>query len=667
MAYLFSAAGSANGQVAAPLTAVPFTIALWFYPLDVSNTYALAGIWDTASATQGHILQAAGAVANDPVRAGSKAGSTAYSLAQTTAPGYSANAWSHACGVWASNTDRRAFFNGGQKGTDVTSRAPTSLDTFAAAAEIDSTPALHFDGALAEIGLWNIALKDEDVAALAAGVRPLNVQGQALIGYWPLWGRSSPALDLKGRNELTLSGSPTFQDHPRILYGVPPILGRKRTGGTVQELTVGGTLTPVGVLGPRLITTPKTGTVTPTGALVRQVIAPKTGTVTPAGALTKLVTTLKTGTLTPAGALIKALTRPPHTGTLTLAGALVKVLLPSLKTGTLTRTGALARVPVLARSGDLGLAGTLRQQPSQSLSGTLGLSGTIFTLKSFIMAVASTINFSGALRRQLNPLGLASTLPLAGTTRFLIDTAFEGEVLPQGSLAVTTSISLSGLETLSGSLFTESASALEVGGTVPLTGTVRPTPAKRVSGTLAPAGQLRWELEKNFSGYLPLEGALVIGLSVIRTFVGVITATSTLAWEVTRARFGTLPLSGLLTLGVPKSLAGTLGLTGTIELTRAQIRSFAGTVALTGALVVLPAFIRVVTGTLALTGQVRWLITKRFTGLLLSVGALITKAVGPSAITVIHLVNRTIDNSGLFSRSMGPGPEGDGLIDRRLE
>lgn len=64
------------------------------------------------------------------------------------------------------------------------------------------------DGLLAEVGIWNVALTDAEMMALAKGVSPRLIRPGNLKGYWPLWGTGSPERDQSGQgSHLTMSGT----------------------------------------------------------------------------------------------------------------------------------------------------------------------------------------------------------------------------------------------------------------------------------------------------------------------------------------------------------------------------------------------------------------------------------------------------------------------------
>ena len=79
----------------------------------------------------------------------------------------------------------------------------------------------YWDGAIAEAAAYNVRLLSGEISSLAAGVSPLLVRPDALIGYWPLGGAytaNDADTDIVGGHALTDSGSPTGEDHPPIFY-----------------------------------------------------------------------------------------------------------------------------------------------------------------------------------------------------------------------------------------------------------------------------------------------------------------------------------------------------------------------------------------------------------------------------------------------------------------
>jgi hypothetical protein len=219
MARLFDDASTQYLSQASPvLTGTPLTMACWFNSDDAAIAQLLLGLTPAAGNGNGFYLNLNGAAAGDPVQA-----RTNGNLASSTS-GYSINTWHHACGVWASATDRRAFIDGGSKGTNATNATPGAI-TKTHIGRRENNLDMHMSGRIAEAAIWNIDLADGDVATLAKGYSPLVIRPANLVAYWPLMGRTSPEIDWVGKFDMTLNNGPTQAAHPRIIYPSQSILG----------------------------------------------------------------------------------------------------------------------------------------------------------------------------------------------------------------------------------------------------------------------------------------------------------------------------------------------------------------------------------------------------------------------------------------------------------
>jgi len=126
------------------------------------------------------------------------------------------NTWHHVCGVWTSDASRAAFLDGGNKATNSDSSSPANLDVTVIGRTADSTPSLYFSGMIAEVGFWNVALTDAEVAILAEGYSPLLVRPESLVAYWPLIRDTDD--DIVGGYSMTAFNTPTIAAHPRVIY-----------------------------------------------------------------------------------------------------------------------------------------------------------------------------------------------------------------------------------------------------------------------------------------------------------------------------------------------------------------------------------------------------------------------------------------------------------------
>lgn len=146
----------------------PFTLACWVWSDTVALPQALMSIGNSGG-TDYHALFLRGDVGGDPVDAASFDGA-ATSEARTTT-GYSANTLVHACGVWAAPNDRRVYVYGGSKGVSAGSRVVTR-DACALGVTADSTPIRYLSGRVFWPCAWNVALTDDEIAAIGDRSNP---------------------------------------------------------------------------------------------------------------------------------------------------------------------------------------------------------------------------------------------------------------------------------------------------------------------------------------------------------------------------------------------------------------------------------------------------------------------------------------------------------------
>lgn len=134
--------------------------------------------------------------------------------------------WRHAAGVTSSVTNHLAYLGGVAGTADTTSVNPTTLDRTTIGALVQTGSRISpFSGAVAHCAIWNIALSAAEIAALAAGRNPLTIAKANLVGYWPVFGDSSPEPDFSGvAFPLPIGGTPTKgSDDPPV--DAPPGAG----------------------------------------------------------------------------------------------------------------------------------------------------------------------------------------------------------------------------------------------------------------------------------------------------------------------------------------------------------------------------------------------------------------------------------------------------------
>lgn len=209
-----------NGN--AVVTVVPVTIACWFRKSsNAVAAYNLCTVGNSGSANNRNQFglrfnnQTTGVACTIGVIQAGTAGASAPTYSTPLASENYTNVWVHCGAVFSSATSRNGYFNG-VGGTPTTNNvAAGSFDRTTVGCLDQSAQSQFALGAIADLGIWDIALAASDVASLAAGVCPLLVRPESLVAYWPLGGNYSPEIDPVGKFDLTLTGT-AKADHPRI-------------------------------------------------------------------------------------------------------------------------------------------------------------------------------------------------------------------------------------------------------------------------------------------------------------------------------------------------------------------------------------------------------------------------------------------------------------------
>lgn len=223
MARAFTSAGSKSLiATSAAVTAAPMTLAAWANPNNTTDAHIVLAVLDSGVAdpnSDSFYISFTGSAGGDPVQAFTAESGT-FSGASTSTS-FSAGVWQHACGVFASTTDRSVFLNGAGKGTNATLRNPSGITRTSIGFWETSAASFPANASVAEAAIWNAALTDDEVAVLAAGICPLFVRPTKLVGYWPLFGRGGATAneeDWIGERLMVQTNSPAVADHPRIIY-----------------------------------------------------------------------------------------------------------------------------------------------------------------------------------------------------------------------------------------------------------------------------------------------------------------------------------------------------------------------------------------------------------------------------------------------------------------
>jgi len=184
------------------------------------------------------------------------------------------------------------------------------------------------------------------------------------------------------------------------------------------------------------------GSMTPTGAIVKQAGRHQAGSSTPTGSVVKQVAKALAGSTTPSGALAERVGKS-FAGSTTPAGSLVKQISKALA-GTTTPTGALVRQIGKVLAGSTTPTGALVKRVSKNLAGSITPTGALAAIKAAILNIAGSITATGALVKRAGKALAGSSTP-AGSLVKQISKALSGSVTPTGALAKTIGKALAGV------------------------------------------------------------------------------------------------------------------------------------------------------------------------------------------------------------------------------
>lgn len=200
-----------NGNYISP----PFSMGTRFQVTSANTTFRLMSIDTLGSNHIGFGLDVSGTEGGDPIRVWANNGAGPTTDAKTTS-GPIANKWHHALGVWNASNDRRAYLDGGNKGTNSENISPASVRYIHIGSVYFSSVLYYHDGQISESAIWNVALTDKDAMSLATGVSPLAIRPESILFYWPLIRNNTR--DIINGLPLTAYNSPAIVRHPRVFY-----------------------------------------------------------------------------------------------------------------------------------------------------------------------------------------------------------------------------------------------------------------------------------------------------------------------------------------------------------------------------------------------------------------------------------------------------------------
>jgi hypothetical protein len=201
---------------ACPISALPVTLVCFVKPIASTTNGVAIGLYNSASARLRIDLQVR---ATGAVRGIVDDGTTVV-FPTTTVTG-STGSWLHAALVSSSTTSHRVYINGGNSALDTTSvpNSFASLNRIRLGMGGNTGGGARINAHLAEAAVWNVALNDQEIAALAAGTNPKLIRPENLVFYAPLYGDASPEPNLTiggSTYNLTLTNSPITKEHAPV-------------------------------------------------------------------------------------------------------------------------------------------------------------------------------------------------------------------------------------------------------------------------------------------------------------------------------------------------------------------------------------------------------------------------------------------------------------------
>lgn len=211
-----------------PITGKPITLSIWCNP----NSTSTMRLFEWAdNATTNNLARINFSGSNQVTGTYNNGGSA---VTVSTTGTVSVGSWTHACAVFAGSS-ALSYINGTAAPTPaVIGSDPTGVDRFGVGISATGGAATApFDGLLERACVWNMALTQSDISALAAGADPFSVQPANLVCYWRLLTTTDITnLVTPGTHDLTLTGSlsnggssPTIYDSPLAVFSGQSGLG----------------------------------------------------------------------------------------------------------------------------------------------------------------------------------------------------------------------------------------------------------------------------------------------------------------------------------------------------------------------------------------------------------------------------------------------------------
>jgi len=194
-----------------PVNAYPITVALWVNDASAVGFHTMVGICNSAATNaRNGVLLNAGKVRlfiNDD--SATTVGESSNSIVDNT--------WNCVVAVFDSSTNRSIYLNGTKTTATTTHTFGAGANRIGIASLSDNTPSSPLGGSIANVGIWNISFTDQEAVEFYSGVACNMIRPDALQAWYRL-NDSDGDVDWWGQNNLTATASPTYSQHPPIIY-----------------------------------------------------------------------------------------------------------------------------------------------------------------------------------------------------------------------------------------------------------------------------------------------------------------------------------------------------------------------------------------------------------------------------------------------------------------
>jgi hypothetical protein len=209
MAFDFNGTNQYLSVNSAVVSAVPMTFACWAMPDAGASSSSMVSLGSSLSLFPLVQMRLRWDLNTTEAAIRSDANETGVA----TGPSFTAGSFQHFSSVFASTTSRTMYVNGVAGTANTTTVGAMTMDLTGIATAIRAAPTAFFDGKIAEVGIWNVALTADEITSLAKGMTCNQIRPQSLVFYAPI---VRDLQDIKAGRTITNNNSATVSTHPRI-------------------------------------------------------------------------------------------------------------------------------------------------------------------------------------------------------------------------------------------------------------------------------------------------------------------------------------------------------------------------------------------------------------------------------------------------------------------